>query len=369
MRWEQVSIGDLFLKKSSNRKQKDLVSEGYPVFGASGLSGFAHDFDVQVPYFGVVKDGAGVGRVSVHPAESSVVGTMECLIPKPGLHFEFLGYCLRRIRFERYVTGSTIPHVYFKDYKNEMVALPPLEEQKRIAGILDEADRVRKKTQVLIDKYDELAQSLFLDMFGDPVTNPKGWSIKQGHEVYEVRGRVGWKGYKRGDLRDSGPLVLGATHIESNGSINLDKPVFLSREKFDESPEIEVRTNDLIFAQRGSIGEVGLVRSDIGEATINPVVLILRPTDALPEFLLGLLTNHKMRQKVLRLNSGSVQPMITQASMKELELPIPSVEDQRLFSVAMSNLLNQRRLAEAEFDQKNRLFKALLQKAFKGELT
>jgi restriction endonuclease S subunit len=76
-----------------------------------------------------------------------------------------------------------------------------------------------------------------------------------------------------------------------------------------------------------------------------------------------------MRQKVLRLNSGSVQPMITQASMKELELPIPSVEDQRLFSAAISNLLNQRRLAEAELDQKNRLFKALLQQAFNGELT
>jgi type I restriction enzyme S subunit len=74
--------------------------------------------------------------------------------------------------------GATFKEISKTIVQRFEIPLPPLEEQKRIAGILDEADLVRKKTQALIDKYDELAQSLFLDMFGDPVTNPKGWEVK-----------------------------------------------------------------------------------------------------------------------------------------------------------------------------------------------
>ena len=81
-------------------------------------------------------------------------------------------------------TGATIPHISRPTLESLKIPLPPLDQQKKIAAILDAADAYRQKTKALITKYDELTQSLFLDMFGDPVSNPKGWEkVKLGNQI------------------------------------------------------------------------------------------------------------------------------------------------------------------------------------------
>ncbi len=100
------------------------------------------------------------------------VDTAFGLVPHSSLAPKYLYYFCKTFNFKQLNKATTIPSLTKSDLLKISMPLPPLEEQKRIAGILDEADLVRKKTQALIDKYDELAQSLFLDMFGDPVTNP-----------------------------------------------------------------------------------------------------------------------------------------------------------------------------------------------------
>lgn len=368
MRWEQVSIGDLFLKKSSNRKQKDLVSEGYPVFGASGLSGFAHDFDVQVPYFGVVKDGAGVGRVSVHPAESSVVGTMECLIPKPGLHFEFLGYCLRRIRFERYVTGSTIPHVYFKDYKNEMVALPPLEEQKRIAGILDEADRVRKKTQVLIDKYDELAQSLFLDMFGDPVTNPKGWAESSLSDL--SRNLITYGIVQAGPEVESGVPFIKTGDIK-NGEIMVGQLRKTSNEIAGKYERSKCAAGDIVMSIRATVGTTAVVPPELDGVNLTQGTARISPNPDVVEqaFLLHALRSNGFQTKIEGETKGATFREITLGRLRALSLMRPPKEIQLQFGERIKSIEGAKTTSKNALKKAERCFNALIQKAFKGELT
>src|SRR5690606_10116775 len=74
-------------------------------------------------------------------------------------------------------TGATIPHISRSSLENIDIPLPPLPVQRRIAAILDAADEHRRKTEALIEQYDELAQSIFLEMFGDPVRNEKGWEV------------------------------------------------------------------------------------------------------------------------------------------------------------------------------------------------
>ena len=250
------------------------------------------------------------------------------------------------------------------------IPLPPLAEQKKIAAILDAADQLRQKDQQLIDHYTALSQSLFLEMFGDPVLNEKGWEMKQASEYYQVRGRVGWKGYKKTDLRDMGAVVLGATHITKTGDIDLSKVVYLSDEKYMESPEIMVEKSDLIFVQRGNtIGKIALVRDSFEKATINPVVLIFRPVNTNPLFLLHLLMNKRLNREFVDSNSGSAQPMITQKTMKEFPLIDIPIELQNEFADRVSSIEQQRNQVLSCLGKSNDLFNSLLQKAFKGELT
>ena len=206
-------------------------------------------------------------------------------------------------------------------------------------------------------------------MFGDPVSNPKGWKLKEGSKYYEVRGRVGWKGYKKTDLRQSGAIVLGATHINNLGTIDLSKVVFLSQEKYIESPEIMVQKYDLIFVQRGNtIGKIALVRDELGEATINPVVLIFRPINANPFFLLYLLMNKGLNREFVGSNSGSAQPMITQKTMKEFLMIDVPVSLQNQFAERVAVIEEQKTIAQKSLEHSESLFNSLLQKAFKGEM-
>ena len=150
--------------------------------------------------------------------------------------------------------------------------------------------------------------------------------------VTDIKGRVGWKGYTKADLRSNGPLVLGATHISNDGLIDLSEPVYISEEKYDESPEIMIKTNDLIFAQRGSLGKVGLVNYDLGKATINPCVLIIRPIKINPQFLRFLLIIEYENGNLSRLNSGSTIPMISQKTIGNYRIINPNIQEQNKFA-------------------------------------
>jgi len=130
-KWEMVQLGDVCSGKSSNIAQKDLKNNNgqYPIFGASGfiknVDFFVHDCN----YISIVKDGAGVGRATLHPANSSVIGTMQAIIPKSTVLPKYLYYAITKMDLARYFTGATIPHIYFKDYQKETLPLPPLHTQ------------------------------------------------------------------------------------------------------------------------------------------------------------------------------------------------------------------------------------------------
>ena len=94
------------------------------------------------------------------------------------LTLRFLVYALEGTDFSRAINGVAQPQITRQSLKHIQIPLPPLEEQKRIAGILDAADILRAKRRESLAKLDDLLQSTFLDMFGDPVTNPKGWEVK-----------------------------------------------------------------------------------------------------------------------------------------------------------------------------------------------
>ena len=317
-----------------------------------------------------------VGRVGRFPKEllPAYINQRVCrVMPKnEKLDTNFLFHFLNSDVFENEAiknsAGAAQLNLSTKWLGDFEIPLPSLATQQRIAAILDQADAIIQNNRAIVQKYDALTQSLFLEMFGDPVKNEKGWEKVKGSLIYQVKGRVGWKGYKKTDLRESGAYVIGATHIDKFGYINLTNPVYISDEKFLESPEIIIEKNDLIFVQRGNtIGKIGLVRDVLERATINPVVVILRPKVS-PYFLLYLLLNKSILNKIIEINSGSAQPMITQNSMNEYQFINPPLELQNQFAERIQAIEAQKQQAQLELAKSEELFNSLLQKAFKGEL-
>ena len=135
-------LKDICVAKSSNIALKDLSLESgeYPIYGASGLITHVDFCKVNQPYVGVVKDGAGVGRVMLLPANSSVIGTMQCIIPNENTDVNYLAYLLDSLDLGRFCSGATIPHIYFKDYGKESIYCPAYEDQVRLAKGLELID-------------------------------------------------------------------------------------------------------------------------------------------------------------------------------------------------------------------------------------
>ena len=126
--WEYKKLNEVCEKGASNiviNKLTDNSGE-YPLFGASGLVKNIDFFHQDKPYIGIVKDGAGVGRVNIYPAYSSLVGTMQYIFPKEGYSIDFIKYFLVKLDLSHCVSGATIPHIYFKDYGKENIPTPSL---------------------------------------------------------------------------------------------------------------------------------------------------------------------------------------------------------------------------------------------------
>lgn len=173
----RVKLEDVCERGSSNIKQSDIIkmSGNYPIYGASGLAGKVNFYHQEQPYVAVVKDGAGIGRTTLNPAKSSVIGTMQYLIPKKNVLPEYLFYAVSYMHLEKYYTGATIPHIYFKDYKNEEFNLDNIEKQLEIIDVLGRCKKVIEARKQELVELDRLMKARFVEMFGDPVSNSYGF--------------------------------------------------------------------------------------------------------------------------------------------------------------------------------------------------
>lgn len=166
-KWEEKRLGDVAIKKSSNiaaNKIEDNFGE-YIIYGAPGILKRVDFYEEENDYISIVKDGAGVGRVLYCEGKSSVLATLDMIKPKKGLNTYFLYCLLENINFVKYVTGSTIPHIYFKDYKKELIAVPTLPEQTKIAQFLSALDRKIAAMDGQIEKTKEWKKGLLQRMF------------------------------------------------------------------------------------------------------------------------------------------------------------------------------------------------------------
>lgn len=176
----RVTLEDVCEKGASNLKQSDVVSMTgeYPIYGAAGYIRNVDFYHQEKPYVAIVKDGAGIGRTTLHPAKSSVIGTMQYLLPKDNVLPEYLYYVVRHMHLEKYFTGATIPHIYFRDYKNEKFNLDSLDKQAEIVEILEKAESVILKHRQQLAELDKLIKARFVELFGGPVSNPKDWNVE-----------------------------------------------------------------------------------------------------------------------------------------------------------------------------------------------
>lgn len=208
------------------------------------------------------------------------------------------------------------------------VPIPSIKEQVQIADFLDE--KISNLNNILFDlnkqieilnKYKKsIITSLLIDQIG----------IKQKLKyLCKIQGRIGFKGYSVDDLvsEGNGALSIGAAHIKNN-KIDLTSPVYISWEKYYESPEIMLKKNDILLVQRGSLGNVAILDEDIGKATINPSMLIIKDIMGNEKYIYYLMQTELFKSYIDLINTATAVPMISQTQLYNFEFILPSREKQ-----------------------------------------
>lgn len=166
-----LQIKEICSKGSSLLKQKDLMDKGaYPVYGASGIAGYLNTYDQENDYIAIVKDGSGIGRVSFQKGRTSIIGTMQYILPKIGYNIRYIGYCLQSLDLASYKQGAAIPHIYFRDYGERKVNVTDdTQEQYRIVSHLDalssQIHTLEENLRKTLAECDALKQAMLKEVF------------------------------------------------------------------------------------------------------------------------------------------------------------------------------------------------------------
>ncbi len=278
-------------------------------------------------------------------------------------------------RIEDATSYVTVKHLSVKKIKEIEIPLPPLATQQKIAAILDEADKVRQLNKQLIEKYDALTQSLFLDMFGDPVTNPKGWGTKNIEElVIKEKGSIK-RGPFGGALKkeifvDEGYLVYEQFHALNN-DFTMAR-YFIDELKYKELEGFAVKPRDIIVSCSGVyLGKLAIVPDDARAGIINQALLkiTLDQKKMRNNFFLFHFTQKNFRETYFNANRGAGIPNFPPMSdFKRFPFIAPPIETQDQFAERVQAIEQQKAQAQASLQKSEALFQSLLQRAFKGEI-
>lgn len=319
-----------------------------------------------------------VGRVGLFPQEMlpAFVNQRVCRIKPTSklLDDKFLFYLLNSDKFEHdaIVNSSGVAQLnlstkWVENYKIPL-PLPSLAEQKKIAAILDTADRLRQKDAQLIAKYNALSQSLFLDMFGDPFHGDT-FPLSANLDI------LGGYAFKSSDFVDTGiPLIKIGT--VNKGYFDTNSFSFLPDSFSSQYSKWLVIEGDILMSLTGTVGkdDYGNVEQATGEYTeyfLNQRVAKISPVNDnyLPKFLFGLFSNNKTKKELTRISRGVRQANISNRDINALKMIKPPISEQEKYVNAIKTIEAQKQQAQAAQQQSGDLFNSLLQRAFKGELT
>ena len=347
-----VTLGQVCDKGSSSVAQKDLVErEGqYPIYGAAGLIknvDFAHQ---KQPYIAVVKDGAGIGRVMKLPAYSSVIGTMQYIFPKENVDIDYLFYALQHMNLGKYFSGSTIPHIYFRDYQKERLKLPVMEVQQRQADTLSRIDALSAYGQRQIALMDEIVKSRFIELFGDPIMNPRGW---QTMALEDNATLLNGRAYKQDELLDSGKYpVLRVGNFFSNREwyySNLE----LNEDKYCDN-------GDLLYAWSASFGPQIWNGGKVIYHYHIWKVLVGKAYNK--QFLCNLL--EYTTESLMNDTHGIAMMHLTKSGMEKNEFIVPPLELQEQFAAFVEQTDKSKLALKQSLEKLETLKKSLMQQYF-----
>ncbi len=366
-------VKDICAKGSSQVAQKDLegLAGDYPIYGASGLIKNVDFYHQEKEYIGLVKDGSGIGRVMFLPPQSSVIGTLQYILPKDGFNIRYIGYCLQSLRLDKYKQGAAIPHIYFKDYgEAKILVATNLDEQQRIVALLDAEFAKIDALKANAEKNLQNAKDLFQAALKKELEPKEGWKkdflskiayISRGRSQHRPRNEASLYGgdypfIQTGDIRDANGGTI-STFNQTYSEIGLQQSKLWKK-------------GTICITIAANIGETAILGMD---ACFPDSVVGIIPNNQIvcTDFLNYCLTKEK--DELNEIAHGTAQKNINVAILEKVLITYPIEISIQQSIVARLDALNEKcKTLQSNYEKTlslcDDLKQALLREAFNGEI-
>jgi len=359
-----IELGELCDKGTSNLAQKDLLIDSgrYPVYGAAGEITKVDFYQQSKPYLGIVKDGAGVGRVMRLPSNSSVIGTLQYIFPKENVDIKYLYYLIKYLDLGKSNTGATIPHIYFKDYKKRKVRAKSYNEQKYIGKIFELIDGNLITYNRILECYDLLIKSRFDELFLDTHAIE---TIEIG-ELFEVGSS---KRILQSELTAYGVPFYRVTDLINR--IN-DRAVDI-KQYVDELKYMTLikdkyvpQAGDFLITARGTIGEIYEVKqNDRFYFQDGMITWLKRKNNYINSlFFMELVKTDWFKRQFYSSNNGTTISYLSITDTRHLKVFLPSINLQKQFAQEVNQINKLKADVQKSIDETQLLMDSLMQEYF-----
>ena len=358
----RARLEDVCERGSSNLRQADVAgrSGDYPIYGASGYIGNVDFYHQELPYVAIVKDGAGIGRTALLPAKSSVIGTMQYLLPKKNVLPEYLYYVVRYMHLEKYFSGATIPHIYFRDYKSEEFNLVPVDYQEEIVATLGKIEAIVAARQRQLQKLDELVKARFIELFGG-IHNSNKYPYKPIQELTDVISG----GTPNRDVNEYWECgtIPGVTTTELQNNLIKEVDEYITEKGLNSSSAKLVPPGTVLIAMYGQGKTRGMTAYLNIEACTNQACACILPSDQINQTFLWkflILSYDNLRGMA----KGGNQPNLNGTIIKNYPILYPPIELQEQFAAFVEQTDKSKAVIQKALEEAQLLFDSLMQKYF-----
>lgn len=318
--WEYKRLGDVCdIYQPQTISTKELIENGqFDVFGANGIIGKYNKYNHENPEVLLTCRGATCGSINLSNPNSWINGNAMVIHDKSNLLSQaYLKLCMSSLDYSNIITGAAQPQITRTKLSPILIPVPPMAVQERIVAELDRINEVIEKSRELLRTLDSLAQSIFYDTFGDPITNPKGWETTLFGNLIRL---------KSGDA------------LSAKNFCNGQYPVYGGNGIAGYHNRYNISGQNIIIGRVGALcGNVRLINANIF-VTDNAFVVNLQQNINL-RFLVRLLTLLELRKYA----NAAAQPVISNSSLKTITIPIPPLSLQNEFATKIEAIEEQKK--------------------------
>ncbi|ENV1394586.1 restriction endonuclease subunit S [Vibrio cholerae] len=362
--WPLKPLKDVaHLKRGYDLPTQDRIEGEIPIFAANGKNGTHNEAKIKGP--GVITGRSGtIGKVHFTEHDYWPLNTALYVTDFKGNDPKWVYYMLQAFKLDRFVEGAGVPTLNRNLVHDELIPLPPLAEQKRIAAILDKADAIRRKRQQAIQLADEFLRAVFLEMFGDPVTNPKGWDVLELHQVVDFIGGSTLPPTEEyiGQTKGIAAFKVGDMNSDGNDTF-LITPREWAREYSRKHAYAPIGT--IVIPKRG--GAIGTNKKRITsvESVLDPNLMGINPKNKVS---LEYLFYWFQMLDLSTISNGSSVPQLNKKDLAPLNILVADKDVHVRFDEIYRNVQATKQKFMSSLYLNELSFSGLSQKAFSGQL-